>query len=154
MNLFSSLDNFTRSVAGLIPEWSVAALVRLGVFFVFWNSVQTKISGSSILGQKFKFWQVTDSTFMLFEYEYAVPLIPPNVAAYLATFCEFFLSIGVLLGLLTRMSAAGLLTITLVIQIFVYPNHWPEHLLWTSLLLYLIKYGPGSISVDALLLRR
>ena len=154
MKLLTSVDNLTKSLSGLIPEWFVAVIARLGIFFVFWSSVQTKITGATLLGQKWMFWRITDSTFMLFEYEYTVPLLPPDFAAYLATFCEFFLSIGIIIGLFTRMSAAGLLILTLVIQFFVYPGEWPVHLLWTGLLLYLIKHGPGGISIDALLLRR
>src|SRR5690606_21255921 len=104
-------------------------------------------------GQKFMFWKVTDSTLMLFEYEYDVPLLPPEFAAYLATFADFFLSLGILIGLFTRLSALGLLLVTLVIQLFVYPNEWTVHLLWAAILLYLVKQGPGSFSVDTLLRR-
>lgn len=153
MSVLSKVDGVAKSISTLIPEWLVALTARAGIFFVFWHSVQTKIAGSNIFGQKFMFWKVTDSTLMLFEYEYDVPLLPPEFAAYLATFAEFFLSLGILFGLLTRLSATGLLLITIVIQIFVYPNEWTVHLLWGAILLYLIKHGPGSISLDALIRR-
>lgn len=151
MNVFSRIDNLARSISALIPEWVVGIAARVAIFFVFWHSVQTKIAGSTLFGQKFMFWEVTDSTLMLFEYEYDVPLLPPEVAAYLTTFAEFFLSLGILFGLLTRLSAAGLLVITLVIQLFVYPNEWTVHLLWGAVLLYLVKHGPGTVSVDGLI---
>lgn len=151
MNILPKVDSLAKSISALIPDWLVAIVARGAIFFVFWQSVQTKLGGSSLLGQKFMFWEVTDSTLMLFEYEYDIPLLSPEFAAYLATFAEFFLSLGILLGLLTRLSAAGLLLVTIVIQLFVYPNEWTVHLLWAALLLYLIKYGPGRISLDALI---
>lgn len=151
MNILPKVDKLAKSISALIPDWLVAIVARGAIFFVFWQSVQTKLGGSSLLGQKFMFWEITDSTLMLFEYEYDVPLLSPEFAAYLATFAEFFLSLGILLGLLTRLSAAGLLLVTIVIQLFVYPNEWTVHLLWAALLLYLIKYGPGSVSLDALI---
>lgn len=153
MNILSRIDNLAKSISAVIPDWLVALVARGAIFFVFWQSVQTKIGGGSLLGQKFMFWEVTDSTLMLFEYEYDVPLLSPEVAAYLATFAEFFLSLGILLGLLTRFSAAGLLLVTIVIQFFVYPNEWTVHLLWAALLLYLIKHGPGRVSLDTLIKR-
>ena len=151
MNILPKVDKLAKSISALIPDWLVAIVARGAIFFVFWQSVQTKLGGSSLLGQKFMFWEITDSTLMLFEYEYDVPLLSPEFAAYLATFAEFFLSLGILLGLLTRLSAAGLLLVTIVIQLFVYPNEWTVHLLWAALLLYLIKYGPGSVSLDAMI---
>ena len=151
MNMLSRVDNLAKSISALIPDWLVGFVARGAIFFVFWQSVQTKIGGGSLLGQKFMFWEVTDSTLMLFEYEYDVPLLSPELAAYLATFAEFFLSLGILVGLLTRLSAAGLLLVTIIIQFFVYPNEWTAHLLWAALLFYLIKHGPGSFALVALI---
>jgi putative oxidoreductase len=131
-----------------LPVWTVALPVRLAVFTVFWRSVQTKITGWDVLGQHLKFWAVTDSTFTLFQYEYTLPVLPPELAAYLATFVEFFLSLAILFGVFTRIGALGLLLMTGVIQVFVYPDAWNVHLLWAALLLYLIRYGPGALSVD------
>ena len=134
-----------------IPEWLLALTVRLGVFSVFWRSVQTKITGWDVFGQHLQFWAVTDSTFTLFQYEYALPVLPPELAAYIATFAEFFLSLGLLFGLFTRASALGLLGMTLVIQVFVYPDAWNVHILWAGLLLYLLRHGPGTVALDRLL---
>ncbi len=80
-----------------------------------------------------------------------MPLLSVKLAAYLATYGEFFLSIAIVLGLLTRLSAVGLLIMTAVIQVFVYPDAWNVHILWAALLLYLIKYGGGTISIEYLL---
>lgn len=151
--LFGTVDRTNRLLAH-IPAWFVLLLGRLAVSSVFWWSVQTKITGWEFLGQNWKFWNISASTFLLFENEYTVPLLPPDIAAYLATFAEFFFSIAIVLGFLTRLSACGLLLMTLVIQFFVYPDGWNAHILWAALLVYLIRYGGGAVSVDNLLLRR
>ena len=148
MKLLNTANTYAKKIGQIVPVWATPLLLRISIFFVFWNSVQTKISGLTIGGQHFAFWNVTDTTILLFEYDYALPLIPAEIAAYLATFGEFFLSLGILFGLLTRFSALGLLIMTLVIQIFVYPNAWALHLMWGSVLLYLVKEGPDVISLD------
>ena len=90
---------------------------------------------------------------MLFQYEYNLPLISYKVAAYLATFSEFFLSLAILIGFMTRLTALAFLGMTGVIQILVYPDAWPTHILWAALLLYIAKHGPGKLSVDSTLLK-
>ena len=141
----------TNQIMAMVPTWFVSLLTRFAVASLFWRSVQTKISGWELFEQSWKFWNVSESTFLLFENEYTVPLLPVKLAAYLATFGEFFLSIAIVLGLLTRLSAVGLLIMTAVIQFFVYPDAWNMHILWAALLFYLIKYGGGTISIDYLL---
>ena len=69
-----------------IPESITLLVARLALFVVFWRSAQTKITGGEFLGQNWAFWEVTESTKLLFEYEYDLPLIPADIAAYLATF--------------------------------------------------------------------
>ena len=138
-------------IFSMIPEWLVALISRLAIATVFWRSVQTKIEGWELFGQNLKFWNITDSTFFLFQYEYTLPLLSGKIAAYLATFGEFFLSITIIIGLLTRLSAIGLLVMTAVIQLFVYPESWSVHILWAALLVYLVKHGGGAISVDFLM---
>ena len=88
---------------------------------------------------------------MLFEHEYALPLLPYELAAYLGTITEFVLSLTVLLGLFTRLSAFGLLGVTAVIQFFVYPGAWPTHIAWAAMLIVLLKEGGGVLSLDAIL---
>lgn len=127
-----------------MPAWLLGLVIRIGIADVFWRSGQTKVSG----------WHVTDTTIQLFRDEYKVPLIPPDIAAYLAAIQEHLFSILLVVGLASRLSAFGLLCMTAVIQLFVYPESWPDHLLWTGCLLYVIGRGPGEFSVDALLLRR
>lgn len=98
----------------------VLVLMRLVVGTVFFQSALTKVDGVGL----------ADSTFFLFEHEYALPLISPVLAAYLATLAEFSLSLLLWAGLATRLAATGLLIMTLVIQTFVYPEAWVTHGLW------------------------
>ena len=134
-----------------IPEALTLLVARLAIATVFWRSAQTKIAGGDFLGQKWAFYDLSASTTMLFEYEYDLPLIPPEIAAYMATFGEFFLSLLIAFGLFTRLSAFGFLVMTLVIQVFVYPDAWPTHLIWAGLILYVLKDGPGKLSLDHVL---
>ncbi len=131
-----------RAPDALVPTWLIALLCRLGVAGVFFLSARTKVDGVITLREE---------TFTLFQYEYNVPLLPPEIAAYLATYAEHALSIALALGLLTRISALGLLFMTLVIQLFVYPDAWPTHLVWAGPLVYLLGRGGGALSLDRLL---
>ena len=121
-----------------IPDALVALLLRVFPALVFWQSGQTKVEGFSI----------KDSTWFLFEHEYALPLIPHEVAAVMATVAEHLLPILLILGLFTRLSALGLLGMTAVIQIFVYSDAWMTHGLWAAPLLAVVARGPGRWSVD------
>lgn len=122
-----------------IPEWLIALVMRLGVAGVFFLSGRTKVDG--VL-------HITDSTYALFASEYKLPLVSPFVAAHLATYSEHLFSILLVLGLFTRFSAAAFFGMTLVIEVFVYPDAWPTHLSWAALLLYLIARGGGRLSLD------
>jgi putative oxidoreductase len=123
------------------PHWLHGILCRWGVAAIFWRSGQTKVSGFSI----------NESTFDLFRDEYKVPLLPPDLAAVLATVSEHVFPALLMIGLASRLSAAALLGMTLVIQTFVYPGSWPDHLLWASALIYVLARGPGALSLDHLI---
>lgn len=123
-----------------IPDAPVALLLRIFPALVFWQSGRTKVEGFSI----------KDSTWFLFEQEYALPLIPHEIAAVMATVAEHLLPVLLILGLCTRLSALGLLAMTAVIQIFVYPDAWMTHGLWAAPLLAVVARGPGRWSVDHL----
>lgn len=127
-----------------IPYWLVALITRLSIAGVFWRSGQTKLEG----------WHVSDSAIMLFKDEYNLPLIDPTLAAYAATFAEHFFPILLVLGFATRFAALALLIMTLVIQIFVYPDAWPTHGTWAACFLILMTQGPGKISLDHLIAQR
>lgn len=131
-----------RLIERALPAWAVALVIRFGAAGVFFLSGRTKVDG---------LLHITDSTYYLFAEEYRVPLVPSAVAAHLATYSEHLFPILIVLGLLTRLSALALLGMTLVIEVFIYPNGWPTHLLWAGLLLYLVRFGAGPVSLDRLL---
>ena len=141
-----------------IPHTFIAALGRFSIAAVFWKSGQTKIEGLAIdiiSGEFHLGWpHLSDSAVTLFTYEYNLPLIPPEIAATLAAFAEHVFPILILFGLATRFSALALLVMTLVIEIFVYPDAYPVHGIWATVLLVLIAKGPGKISIDYWLARR
>lgn len=115
----------------------------MGIADVFWRSGQTKVSH----------WHVTAAAIQLFRDEYKLPILPPVLAANLAALQEHLFSFLLIIGLASRLSALGLLAMTAVIEVFVYPENWPDHLLWAGCLLYVIARGPGAFSVDALIRR-
>lgn len=125
-----------------LPPWLLLLVARVGIANVFWMSGRTKVEGLLTL---------KPSTLYLFEYEYKVPLLPSDFAAYAATYAEHVLPILLVLGLFTRFSALGLIVMTLVIQLFVLPDGWPTHLLWMAPLLVIVRYGAGAISLDKVL---
>ncbi len=118
-----------------IPYTLLALPLRLAVSTVFWNSGRTKIAD----------WGATLS---LFEDEYKVPLLSPNVAAHLAASIELSMPVLLMLGLMTRPAAAILLGMTTFIEVFVYPQAWPTHIQWGAMLLVLLARGPGKLSID------
>jgi putative oxidoreductase len=87
------------------------------------------------------------STIALFSDEYQVPLLPPEIAAYLATAAELTFPALLVLGLLTPLAALGLMGMTLVIELFVYPGT-TEHYYWLLLAGVLLTQGGGKFSVD------
>lgn len=137
-----------------LPEDLIALLTRIGLANIFWRSVQTKINGWEVFDQSFQFYNLGSNTFTLFRYEYNVPLLSYTLAAYAATFAEFFFSMMLCLGFGTRLAAVGLLGVTAVIQIFVYPGAWPTHILWFAGLLYLLKHGGGAIALEKIIVWR
>jgi len=123
----------THTVLGLVSRVSVAA--------IFFLSGRTKVDG----------WlTVNDTAYTLFQEDYKVPILPPELAAHLATYAEHLFPLLLVLGLFTRLSALSLLAMTAVIQLFVYPDAWPTHLSWAAPLLYLLARGAGPLSLDAL----
>lgn len=129
----------------LLPPSLLLLVQRLGIAGIFYLSARTKVEG---------WFTITDSTYELFAYEYALPLVPPGLAAVAATVSEHLFSVLLVLGLFTRLSAAALLGMTLVIQIFVYPDAWPTHLSWAGLMLPLIAMGGGTLSLDRVMFAR
>jgi putative oxidoreductase len=134
IGLYGSIILWIERIPVALPIF----ILRLGVANVFWRSGLTKLP----LGN--------DTVIMLFREEYKVPLLPPELAAYLATFIELSCPVLLVLGVLTRPAVAVMLAQALVIQLFVYPMNYPDHLLWAGPLLYLLLRGPGKWSIDAI----
>jgi putative oxidoreductase len=136
-----------------VPHSLVAFLARFSLAAVFWQSGQSKIEGwalNIVTGEWVWGWpRMASSTVPLFADEYALPLISPVWAAYMATAAEHILPMLLLLGLFTRFAALGLLVMTVVIQTLVYPSAWAVHGLWASGLLFLMAHGPGHLAIDA-----
>jgi len=130
---------YTVSRAGALPEALLLLVARLGAAAVFFVSGRTKVQG---------LLTITDGAYQLFATEYKVPLISPWLAAHLATYSEHLFSLLLVLGLFARIGALGLLGMTAVIEIFVYPDAWPTHLSWAGLLLPILVRGPGALSLD------
>jgi putative oxidoreductase len=124
-----------------VPYSLLAIPLRLAVATVFWNSAMTKLAN----------WQ---TALALFADEYKVPLLPPDVAAYISVSIELATPVLLVLGLLTRPATLVLLGITSVIEIFVYPQAWPTHIQWAAMLLVLLCRGAGTFSLDHWLKKR
>ena len=135
------------SLFAMIPLSLITLLGRLSIGLVFWNSGRTKVQGWNI-------FDVSQSTLYLFQNDYKVPLLPPEVAALMTQVAENTLPLLLFVGLATRYAALGMLGMTLVIEIFVYPGAYVVHGTWATILLLLIKFGPGVFSVDHLINRR
>ncbi|HQR88473.1 MAG: DoxX family protein [Caulobacter sp. 12-67-6] len=137
--LLKPFDRLAELAGKALPDDVLTLVARLGVAGIFWLSGRTKVDGVLT---------VSDGAYALFSDEYALPLIPSDIAAHMATYAEHLLSILLVLGLLTRLSALGFLGMTLIIQVFVYPDAWPTHLSWAGLLLLLVAKGGGRFSLD------
>jgi len=123
-----------------VPYALLAVPLRFAVATVFWNSAMTKLAN----------W---DTALALFTDEYKVPLLAPEVAAYIAVTIELTTPVLLVLGLATRPAALVLLGMTTVIEVFVYPLAWPTHIQWAAMLLVLLCRGAGKLSLDHLLRR-
>jgi putative oxidoreductase len=133
-----TLANLVRRAYGWLdrfPASLLALMLRLGVAGVFFKSGLTKTSN----------WELTVS---LFADEYKLPLLPPEIAALLGTTAELLCPVMIAAGLGARLGAAALLVMTFVIQVFVYPANWSEHLMWAAILAYVLTRGPGPFSLD------
>jgi putative oxidoreductase len=137
---FSQRARDILETLGRFPEGAFQTLFRICTASVFWASGLTKIAS----------WQ---TTIVLFRDEYKVPVLPPEIAAYLGATVELSCSTLIFLGLASRLATLPLIGLTLVIEIFVYPEDWSEHLTWLSMLLFILTRGPGPLSLDAVIRR-
>jgi len=124
-----------------VPYSVLALPLRFSLAWIFWSAGQVKLIN----------WQ---RTIELFRDEYQVPVLPPELAAFMALSIELMAPVLLILGLLTRPTVLVLLGMTAVIQIFVYPDAWPTHVQWTAMNLVLLCRGAGFLSVDHFVWRR
>ncbi len=117
----------------------VLAVSRVAIAAVFFYSGRTKVDG---------LLDVNASAVELFRTEYQLPWVDPALAAHAAAYAEHLFPLLLFVGLATRSAALALLAMTLVIEVFVYPQAWPTHLTWAAPLLLLAARGPGAWSVD------
>jgi putative oxidoreductase len=123
------------ALLNLFPSSVLQLMFRIAIAAVFWSSGLTKIAS----------W---DTTVVLFRDEYMVPLLPPEIAAVISATFELSCSVLMIVGLVTRLATLPLLGMTFVIEVFVYPEYWAMHLMWASILLFLLTKGPGIVSLD------
>jgi putative oxidoreductase len=123
---------------GLLPLSLIQLMARVSLAMIFWRSGQAKLAN----------W---DLTLQLFANEYKVPILPPEIAAPMAAAVELSTPVLLVLGLFTRIATLPMIGMTLVIQVFVYPQAWVDHLAWTAMLLLLLSRGPGVFSLDHLI---
>ena len=136
-NVLQKMDEILLSIlTPLIPFFLLIS--RLWVAWVFFRSGLTKITT----------W---DSTLFLFQYEYQVPLLPWQLAAYMGAISEIFLPVFLALGLLTR-PAAFLLFMFNIVAVISYPALWKtgfyDHQMWGLMLIVTLIFGPGIFSLD------
>ena len=141
VKLYRSGSAALRSV---LPDALLQLIARLAIAAIFFLSGRTKVEG---------LLTITDGTYELFRSEYALPIVSPEVAAIAATGAEHLFPILLVLGLGTRFAALALIGMTLVIQLFVYPDAWPTHLTWLAILLPLVAHGGGDCALDRLIVR-
>jgi putative oxidoreductase len=120
------------------PDPLLLLAARVFPAAIFFQSGQTKVDGFAL----------SENALFLFQEEYKLPLLPPELAATLAAVAEHVFPILLVLGLASRLSALALLGMTATIQIFVYPDAWPTHGVWAAALLLVATKGPGTWSLD------
>ena len=141
-SIAARIDRIYAKISELLSPLALLVL-RLPVAVVFWRSGRTRVEGWNI-------FDITDSQAFLFEYEFGMPF--PILTSHLTAIAEHVLPALLVLGLFTRLGAFGLLTMTMVIQLFVYPDAWLNaHMFWAAILFAVAVLGPGNISVDHLL---
>jgi putative oxidoreductase len=141
MGMWTGVKGKTAAITellGRVPLSLLQLLFRLAVASVFLKAGLTKLAG----------WEFT---VQLFADEYKVPILPPELAAVCATTFELLCSMLLIVGLCTRLATLPLLGMIMTIQLFVYPNAYAEHLVWGSILLFLLTRGPVPLSLDRLL---
>ncbi|QZD94471.1 DoxX family protein [Qipengyuania gelatinilytica] len=147
-NVLTLYDRLAGWLSSRLPEGIVLLVTRAALAGIFWRSGRTKVEEGTALS-------INDTTYFLFEHEYSGLPLPVDLAVPLATYAEHLFPILLVFGFFTRFAALSLLLMTLVIQVFVYPDAWwATHILWVALAAILVSRGGGLFSLDALLASR
>ncbi|MBX3501822.1 MAG: DoxX family protein [Alphaproteobacteria bacterium] len=151
MNAYRTLA--TRLEA--FPQPLLQFAMRLGIFFVFWRSGMLKAANMeqavALFRDEYLSTQDKEPVPVFFQELLRIPNWPAEAMAWAATAVELGGPALILAGLATRLSAAALIGMTLFIQFCVYWRDYPSHLLWLSILLFILVRGPGPWSLDRLL---
>jgi len=143
--IWSKLKAWHARLVGVLEAGSPLGdlLIRLWVANAFWQAGLVKIASMY-------------STVYMFRTVYHVPLLPPELAAYLGTGIELVFPVLLAFGIVTRF-AAGFLFIYNIVAVVSYPALWPtgftDHKVWGLMLLITVLHGPGALSVDAMVQR-
>lgn len=141
-SLYRGIDDLNGRVTEILGPIGLLAL-RLPVAVVFWRSGRTKVEGWNI-------FEITPAQAFIFQDQFGMPF--PVFTAHVTAVAEHVLPALLVLGLLTRVSALGMLIMTMVIQLFVFPDAWLNaHMFWATILFAVVALGPGKISLDYLI---
>lgn len=165
ITLHELYERFFAGFRAVLGGSLLQLLVRLALAGVFWRSLLTKVETAKLFTYTEYIndfpverarvrvpelpLEMKPATLHQFSNDFALPLLPGEVAAWMATLGEFILPILLVFGLFTRFAALGLLVMTLVIQLFVFPEAWwGTHALWAVMAMCLMAHGPGRLSID------
>lgn len=141
-------DRVTALIRAIARPPLTQLVLRLGLAVPFWRSGVNKWDG---------FLQLNDVAVLLFRAEFRLhlpggpyPFPAPAAVAFASGSAEIVLPVLLVVGLATRLSALGLLLMTVIVQLTV-PEGWPIHLTWAAMALGIMAWGPGRMSLDHLL---
>lgn len=143
-NIATLWQRLTGALSGAVIESIALFMARIALAGIFWRSYETKVVEGTLLS-------IDPTQYFIFENEFAGLPLSPDIAVPLTVFAEFTLPILLLAGFASRLSAAALAVMALVIQIFVFPT-WAHFFGWDLTVLALaaiiISRGPGAIALD------
>ncbi len=140
--IMSLWERLTGVLSSKFVESVALLFVRLALAFPFWTSGRTKVVDGTLL-------EIDESQYFIFDEVFSGLPLSSSVAVPMTVYAEFFLPILIVLGLFTRFAALALFIMTMVIQIFVFPEAWwTVHIFWAALAAVLLSRGAGMLSID------